>query len=253
MGKARRSSIFLGALAFLAVFAVWEAAGDFGFVNRALLPPPSLIAPALWEILSTGEFAKPLAETLGLLFAGYATACVLGIAAGVAMGWSRRLYGLLEPLIELVRPIPKPALVPPLFLFLGLGFAMKITIVAVAAFFPVLISTMQGVRGVDPVAVDTARTFGCPQARLIFRVVLPSALPMILTGMRVSLGLGLVLVIIAEMLAGQGGLGFLILDLERSFEVRQMYAWILILAALGLGLNALFEYAEARAVPWRAK
>jgi NitT/TauT family transport system permease protein len=190
---------------------------------------------------------------LVLLFAGYAVSCVLGIALGLAMGWNRRVYGLFEPLVELFRPIPKPALVPPLFLFLGLGATMKITVVAMAAIFPGLISTIQGVLGVDRVALDTARTFGCPPLRTIFKVVLPASLPLILTGMRVSLGLGLVLVVLAEMLSGQGGLGFVILDMQRSFEIRDMYAWIFILAALGLCLNAGFVFVENRAVPWRSK
>jgi ABC-type nitrate/sulfonate/bicarbonate transport system permease component len=246
-------SRWLGIVSFVAILALWEAVSDFGWVNRVLLPPPSAILPVLGDILTSGTFAVPLGQTLLLLFAGYTIACVLGIALGLAMGWNKRIYNLFEPLVELVRPIPKPALVPPLFLFLGLGATMKIGVVAMVALFPVLISTIQGVRGVDPVALDTARTFGCRPVRAIFKIVLPSSLPAILTGMRVSLGLGLVLVVLAEMLAGQGGLGFLILDMQRSFEVREMYAWIIILAAIGLGLNALFEFVEARAVPWRSK
>lgn len=243
----------LGVVSFLVILLVWEAAGDLAWVNRALLPPPSAIFPVLATILMTGAFAEPLAQTLLLLFTGYAIACVLGIAMGLAMGRSRLIYGLFEPLVELIRPIPKPALVPPLFLFLGMGAKMETTVVALAAFFPVLISTIQGVRGVDPVALDTARTFGCPPMKTIFNVVLPSALPLILTGMRVSLALGLVLVVLAEMLAGQGGLGYVILDMQRSFAIQEMYAWIIILAALGLGLNSIFEYIEMKAVPWRAK
>jgi ABC-type nitrate/sulfonate/bicarbonate transport system permease component len=246
-------SRWLGIVSFVAILALWEAVSDFGWVNRVLLPPPSKILPVLGGILMSGTFVVPLGQTLLLLAAGYIIACVVGIALGLAMGRNQRIYNLFEPLVELIRPIPKPALVPPLFLFLGLGATMKISVVAMVALFPVLISTVQGVRGVDPVALDTARTFGCPPMRTIFKVVLPSSLPVILTGMRVSLGLGFVLVVLAEMLAGQGGLGFLILDMQRSFEVREMYAWIMILAAVGLGLNALFEFVEARTVPWRSK
>jgi ABC-type nitrate/sulfonate/bicarbonate transport system permease component len=244
---------FHALLSFTIVLAVWEIVGRAGYVDVALLPPPSVIAPTLAEILATGAFLKPLGETLWLLAVGYAIGCMLGIVIGMAMGLSAGIYYLLEPLVELVRPIPKVALVPPLFLFLGLGAAMKITIVALAALFPVLISTMQGVRGVDPVALDTARTFGCRQSQIVWRVVLPASMPMILTGMRVSLGLGLILVVLAEMLSGEGGLGYLIVDMQRSFAIRKMYAWIVILAVLGLALNAAFERIEARVVPWRSK
>jgi ABC-type nitrate/sulfonate/bicarbonate transport system permease component len=242
-----------GIISFLAIGLLWEGASSLGMTNKALLPPPSVILPTLWGIVATGAVVKPLTETLQLLFAGFGIATVLGILVGIGMGWSDRIYYLFDPLVELIRPIPKAALVPPLFLFLGLGATMKITTVALAAFFPVLISTIQGVRGVDPVAVNTARTFGCPTWRLLLNVVLPASLPLIFTGMRVSLGLGLILVVLAEMLAGQGGLGYLIVDMQRSFAIRQMYAWIFILAVLGLALNALFEFIEARTIPWRGK
>ncbi len=242
-----------GIASFLAIGGIWEAASQLGMTNAYLLPPPSVILPTMFDIVASGSLFKPLSETLCLLFAGYGIACVLAIGLGVCMGRSERIYFLFDPLIELLRPIPKAALVPPLFLLLGLGATMKITTVALAAFFPILISTIQGVRGVDPVAVNTARTFGCPTWRLTLSVILPAALPMIFTGMRVGLGLGLILVVLAEMLAGQGGLGYLILDMQRSFAIRQMYAWIFILAVLGLILNAIFEILEARTIPWRSK
>lgn len=243
----------LGATSFAIVFLVWEGVSRSGLVNGVLLPPPSRIFPALWDILSSGDFVSPLLSTLGMLAIGYSIACLLGVALGVAMGFSNRIYYLLEPLVELVRPIPKPALIPVFVLFLGIGAPMKITMVALAALFPVLINTLQGVRGVDPVLLGTAKTLGCSKAATIRKFIIPAALPLILTGMRVSLGMGLVLVILSEMLAADRGIGFLILDLERSFQVQQMYAWIFILAAVGLALNAAFEYVEDKVVPWRAK
>ena len=118
------------------------------------------------------------------------------------------------------------------------------------AFFPVLINTVQGVRGTDPVLLDMARTFGHGPRRQLLRVILPSALPMIVAGMRISLGLGLVLVVIAEMLAGTGGVGYLIIDMQRSFRVADMYAWIVILAVLGFGLNEIFVRLERKAIHW---
>jgi ABC-type nitrate/sulfonate/bicarbonate transport system permease component len=243
----------LGVISFVVVFTAWELAGRTHAVNTVLLPPPSAILPALWHLFWSGAIFAALGQTLALLFAGYAIGCGLGIVFGLAMGWSRRADNLLEPLFELFRPIPIPALLPPLFLFLGFGVTMKTTVVALGAFFPVLINTIQGVRGVDQVALDTARTFRCPPGRILLKVVLPSALPMVLTGMRVSLGLGLILVVLAEMLAGQGGLGYAILDMQRSFEIADMYAWIIVLALIGLGLNAIFVFVEAKVVPWRTK
>jgi ABC-type nitrate/sulfonate/bicarbonate transport system permease component len=242
-----------GLVSFGVIFAIWETAAARRWVNPVLLPPPSAIAATLWDILRAGTFLWPLAETFEILFIGYAIACVTGIVVGVVMARSAVIYGLLEPLVELMRPVPKSALVPPLFLFLGFGAGMKITIVALGGFFPVLISTIQGVRGVDRVAIDTGRTFACSPFRSIVSIILPAALPMILTGMRVALGLGLVLVVLAEMLSGEGGLGYLIVDMQRSFAVRQMYAWIFILGITGLALNEVFEAIERRMVPWRSR
>lgn len=240
-------------VSFAAFFLIWEFVSRSGLADPTLLPAPTGIAPLLWKTLWAGDIARPLASTLFLLFAGYGIGCLAGIAVGTLMGASRAVHDLLEPFVELVRPIPKVALVPPLFLFLGLGATMKITTVALAVFFPVLIGTLQGVRGVDHVAIDTGRTFGAGRWTIMWRVTLPSALPMILTGMRVSLGIGLIVVVLAEMLSGEEGLGAVIIDTQRSFAIAQMYVWIILLAVLGLALNTLFERIEDRVAPWRAR
>jgi ABC-type nitrate/sulfonate/bicarbonate transport system permease component len=243
----------LGSLSLVLVLALWEAMCRGGMANVALFPPPSQIAPVLWNLLRSGQFFEPWWQTLTMLFAGYAIACVAGISLGLLMGCNVYAYGWLEPLVETIRPVPKPALIPALVIFIGIGPGMKITTVALAALFPILISTLQGVRGVDPVMLATARTLGCSRWQTLRKIIVPAALPMTLTGMRVSLGMGLALVILAEMLAAETGIGFQVLDLQRSFQVRPMYAWIVILAATGLLLNMLFERIEDRAVPWRAK
>lgn len=234
----------------LVALLMLESAVRSGAVRRALVPAPSDVWAELVFIVSRGELWGPLLHTLRLLGIAYLLACLLAIAFGIAMGRSRLLYNLLEPLTEVLRPLPKPALLPPLILFIGLGDAMKLTIVGLAVFFPVLINTVQGVRGVDPVLINTARTFGVGRLRLILSIVLPSALPFILTGMRISLALGLVLVIIAEMLSGTGGIGYLIVDMQRSFRATSMYAWLVVLATIGFALNFLFERVEARLLFW---
>ena len=230
---------------------MWECASRFGLLNPVLLPPPSSIAPTLWLIVSSGSFLEPISQTLTMLAIGYGIACVLGISLGLAMGSNQCIYGLFEPLVEVIRPIPKPALIPLLVILLGIGPEMKIFTVALSAFFPILINTIQGVRGTDPVLLGTARTLGLSRFQTTRKIVFFSALPMILAGMRVSLALGLVLVVLAEMLAAETGVGFLILDMQRSFQIRPMYAWIVILALLGMILNPAFEVIEARVLHWR--
>lgn len=227
-----------------------EVVVRLGKVNAMLIPAPTTILQRTLDIIASGSFLAPLGATLYLLFVAYFVASAIAIVLGLFMGRFMPVYNLLEPLVEVLRPLPKPALLPPLILLLGLGDAMKLTIIGLAVFFPVLINTMQGVRGVDPVLLNTARTFGCGQLATLRKVVLPAAMPLVLAGMRVSLGLGLILVVVAEMMAGTGGLGYLIIDMQRSFRVQQMYAWLIILAVVGYALNAAFLKVEQRLIHW---
>lgn len=236
----------------LLVLAAIETAVRLGMLNAALVPPPTTVAQRTFEIVASGVFLAPLGTTLYLLFVAYFAASLLAVILGLLMGRFVAMYNLFEPLVELLRPLPKPALLPPLILFLGLGDVMKLVVVGLAVFFPVLINTVQGVRGIDPVLINTARTFGCGRFAILLKVILPASLPLILAGMRVSLALGMILVVIAEMLAGTGGLGFLILDMQRSFRAQIMYAWLVILAVLGYALNAIFLALERRVIHWSA-
>lgn len=228
----------------------WAVAS--GHVRRALVPAPTDVLAELAYIIRAGELWAPLGQTLLLLAIAYIIASTLAIALGLAMGRSHFFFNLLEPLVEIIRPLPKPALLPPLILFMGVGSTMKTTIVGLAVFFPVLINTVQGARGIDPVMIGTARTFGYGRLKIVRKIVLPAALPFIFAGLRVSLGLGLILVVVAEMLAGTGGVGYLILDMQRTFQARAMYAWLIILACLGFALNSVFVLLERRILFWSA-
>ena len=246
----QRLHAWIGAGVLLSLVLLLELATRSGWVNAVLVPPPTAVAQRVFAVVTAGSLLAPLGRTMVLLAVAYAIGCGLGIALGVLMGRFRPVHGLLEPLVEILRPLPKPALLPPLMLFLGLGDTMKITAVALGVFFPVLINTIQGVRGVDPVLVDVARTFGHSRAGLLWKVVLPSAMPLVLAGMRIALGIALVLVVVAEMMAGTGGIGYLIIDLQRSFRIVDMYAWVVILAVLGYALNEVFIRIERRAIHW---
>jgi ABC-type nitrate/sulfonate/bicarbonate transport system permease component len=248
--KDKQVAAVIGLVSLMAVIGLWEFVSDRRLVSPALLPPPSSVTRALVELVSDGEIWRQLPHTAALFAGSYLIACALGIAIGIWMGRSEFADGLLQPIVELLRPIPKSALVPAVFLFLGIGNLTMATVVVVAAMFPVLINVYQGVRGLDPVLSDTARTFGCSRWRTIRSVVLPATLPAIFTGMKVALSLGIVLAVLAEMLAGQNGLGFIILDTQRAFQTDQMYAWIVVLAAFGAACSLLFDRIEKLAIPW---
>jgi ABC-type nitrate/sulfonate/bicarbonate transport system permease component len=248
--RSRVVDVAPGAAFIAALLLCLEIAANSGWVNRALLPPPSSWALVVWDLIASGQFIAPLTETLLRLAAGFAIGVAAGTGLGLVMGYWRPFHDFMEPLVELMRPIPKAALVPAMVLFLGIGDAMKITSIALVVFFPMLINTVQGVRGTDPVMIDTARTFGYGSAAILWKIVFPAALPFIFAAMRVALGLGMVLAVLSEMVAGSGGIGFLILDMQRSFRVRQMYAWLVILAVVGLALTALLGAVERRVLHW---
>lgn len=240
-------------VAFIAaLLALLETAVRMNWVDRSFTPSPTAVFARTYEIVVSGNVFAPVLGTLSLLLSGYAIGCLAAMILGTLMGNYRRVYNLFEPLVELIRPVPKAALLPALILFLGFGATMKVTLVALAAFFPVLINTIQGVRSVDPVLTDMARTYGHSGMTVLWRILLPASAPYILSGMRISLGICLIVVIIAEMMSGTGGLGDVIVHGQRMFLVVDSYAWLIVVAALGFALNMLFRWAERRTTFWVA-
>jgi ABC-type nitrate/sulfonate/bicarbonate transport system permease component len=156
----------------------------------------------------------------------------------------------LEVVIEMLRPIPPPVVIPVALLFFGLEDGMKIFVIFFSCAWPILLNTLDGVRNIDRLLLNTARTFGLSQARTIRYVVLPACSPQIMTGLRISLPITLILVVISEMVGSADGIGYFILDAQRRFKVAQMYAGMLALAILGYGLNLLFNLAHRTFLAW---
>jgi ABC-type nitrate/sulfonate/bicarbonate transport system permease component len=167
------------------------------------------------------------------------------------MGTISLFFRLLEPLTEFIRPIPSSAYIPVAILFLGIGDEMKIFVIFLACLFPVLLNTFGGVRGIDPVLIDTGRTFGVSRLTTLWQIVLPASLPNILTGMRISLGLSLIVGVVAEMISGNSGIGYFILNNQRIFRVPEMFAGIFTLGLLGFLINLLFLRLESHLLRWR--
>ena len=172
------------------------------------------------------------------------------VGLGLAMGYFRPLYNLFEPLVEVLRPIPGPAYLPVLVLFVGIGHEMKVVLVMVASFFPILLNTYSGVRSIDRVQFDTARTLGLTTLQTFRELVLPAASPQILTGMRISLAISLILAILGEMIVSTDGLGYYTLLAQRTFKIPDMYAGIFMMALFGYVLNRLFLLFESRLIRW---
>ncbi|HXG52502.1 MAG TPA: ABC transporter permease [candidate division Zixibacteria bacterium] len=239
-----------GWLVFLAAVLAWEAAGRSRPELSFYVPPATEIASALAALVLSGEAAGHLAITLLRLAAGYLLAAVLAVSAGIVLGYFRWAHSLMEPVIEFLRPMPSVAIIPVAILALGIGDAMIVAVTVYASAWPILINTIDGVRNIDPTLIQTGRTFGLNRWRILSRIAVPAASPYVMTGLRISLAVALILVTTAEMLAGGKGLGFFILDEERSLRNANMYAGIAVTAALGYALNRGFALLEKRVMRW---
>lgn len=238
-----------GVILIVLLLGFWQFSALY-IMDTPTWPPVSRIFVAWYENIADGTIIKHLLATLWRQMLGYGLAVVLGIGLGLAIGYYRIVYNLLEPLIEVFRPIPGPAYLPVLVLFVGIGHEMKVVLILVASFFPILLNTYGGVRSIDPVQFDTARTLGLTTLQTLREVVLPAASPQILTGMRISLAISLILAILSEMIVSNDGLGYFTLLAERTFKVPEMYAGIFTLALFGYVLNRLFLMGEARLIRW---
>ena len=181
---------------------------------------------------------------------GYVIAVMIAIAAGVALGSSRTLRRATSPIVEFLRSIPPPALIPFAIVVIGVGDDMKVFIIAFVCLWPVLLNTIDGINGIDPTLKDTVRMYGISGRDRLMRITLPAASPQIFAGMRLSLSLALILMVISEMVASTNGIGFFVLQSQRSFAIPEMWSGILLLGILGYVLNLVFMIIERRVLAW---
>jgi NitT/TauT family transport system permease protein len=240
-----------GWLFFGLLLLVWELGARGAPKLQLYFPPLSRVLAALATSLQTGALLSQFMITVGRFLEGYLLSAAIGVTLGVVLGYFRLVHELFETVIEFLRPMPSVAIIPVAILMLGISDSMIVAVTIYATVWPILINTIDGVRHIEQVLVQTGRSFGLSKARILWQVVLPAASPYIVTGLRIGLSIALILVTTAEMVAGSKGLGFFILDEERSMNSGNMYAGIIVVAALGYGLNRLFLALEARVLRWR--
>jgi ABC-type nitrate/sulfonate/bicarbonate transport system permease component len=240
-----------GWLVFGLLLLLWECGSRSSPKLQLYIPPVSEILVALGQLILSGQVTAHLLTTLRRFMEGYFLAAAIAVSAGVALGYFRFAYSLLEMLIEFLRPMPSVAIIPVAILLLGIGDSMIVAVTVYASTWPILVNTIDGVRHIERTLIDTGRTFGLARRRILWQIVLPAASPYIVTGLRISLSIALILVTTAEMIAGSRGLGFFILDEERSLQSSNMYAGIILVAVLGYLLNRLFVALEEKAMKWR--
>ena len=239
-----------GWLVFGLSLLIWECGSRSSPKLQLYIPPISQIIVALSDLILSGQVAPHLLTTVRRFLEGYLLAAAIAVSAGVALGYFRFAHSLLEMLIEFLRPMPSVAIIPVAILLLGIGDSMIVAVTVYASMWPILVNTIDGVRRIERTLIDTGRTFGLGRRPMLWQIVLPAASPYIVTGLRISLSIALILVTTAEMIAGSRGLGFFILDEERSLHSSNMYAGIVLVAVLGYALNRLFIALEKQAMRW---
>jgi ABC-type nitrate/sulfonate/bicarbonate transport system permease component len=239
-----------GVALVILLLGLWEASVRLGFIQSLNWPAFSEVIRSLAFGIVDGELLRVILSTLWSMARGYIVGCAIGVPLGFAIALWRPVRLTLLPLIELLRPIPVPAIIPPLIFLLGVDDALKLFAVAFATVFPVTLNTVAGALAVEPVYKQVAETFGVSRVKTILRVVLPASLPFILAGLRTSLGLALVVTVVAEMVAGQQGVGYYLISMQFAMRAADMYAAVVLLACAAYLLNLAFMVWEARMIGW---
>jgi len=236
---------------FNALLFLWEKVSRQGWVPPLFLPAPSQILHEAWTMLKTGLIFKHVFASLSRILLGFLMACVLGVLVGIVIGFFSIPEAIGNPFIAATFPIPKIAILPLLILWLGIGEPPKVAVIALGVFFPMVINVYTGVKNVDPLLIKAALSLGSNRWRIIRKVILPAILPMVFAGMKLGIGIALLLVVAAEMVAADAGIGFMILTAADLMETKRLMVGLIILSLLGIFFNWLFQKLEGIFIPWR--
>jgi NitT/TauT family transport system permease protein len=239
-------------IALVAFFGAWELLPRLELVDPTFVPPLSTVLQAWGKLAASGQLADHTVTSLQRSLTGFVLAIAIGVPLGLAIGWYRRVAELLGPLLELFRNTAPLALLPVFIVILGIGEPSKIWLIVYSCLWPILLNTISGVKGVDPLLVKSARSMALPPRRLFTKVILPAAVPTIFTGIRLAGAYSMLILVAAEINGAKAGLGYLISYSQFNFQIPQMYAGIITISAVGVLFNQLLVAVERRFSRWRA-
>jgi len=230
---------------------VWEVAARLGFIDTRFFPTPSSILSLLIDMLRSGELLVHTWTSLKRLFWGTLIGGVPALVLGIVMGLNRPIRALVDPIIAATYPIPKSSILPLALLIFGLGESSKIFMVAIGVFFPVAINATTGVLEINKIYLDVGRNYKANRWNTFWTIALPGALPVIMTGFKLGIGIGLILIAIAEMIGAKSGLGYLIWSAWETFAVEQMYVGLFMIALIGFTITVALNELERFIIPWK--
>jgi NitT/TauT family transport system permease protein len=249
---ARRAEPIVRSSAAIVVFLLlWELAPRFGLINRMFLPPFSEVIAKGLEYAWAGKLLPQVLVSVGRAAGGFGLGVVTAVPLGILLGWYRPLEAYLNPLLQLLRQTNPVSLFPAFILFFGIGYATNIAIIYWVVVWPILLATVAGVRQVDPALVKYARSVGLPDWRIFAKVVLPSAVPSIITGMRLAATYSFLMLVVSEMVGASSGLGYLIVNAQYLLSVHLLYVGVIVLALLGIASNWGLVALERRLTAWK--
>lgn len=253
MSGAAARGLMLALIVPVLLLLIWEYASRQGLLNPLFFPPPSDVAGTWWRLLRRGGLDADIRTSLARLGAGFILGAVPGVALGMAMGLWRPVRSAVLPTVNALYPVPRIAILPLVLVVFGIGESGKLFMVAFSVFFLMLIQTMAGVRAIEPVLLDVARSARASRWQQYRSVAFPGALPAIFTGVRLALGFALIVIVGTEFLAAREGVGARIWLAYQVLDVETMYAGLLTTALIGWSLNVLVDGVERVALPWRRK
>jgi NitT/TauT family transport system permease protein len=242
---------FVRYLPLLLLALAWEAIARLGLVSELALPPLSSVIAAWVDLIKTGELVTNGASSLYRAAAGLGLSVVVGTVLGILMAWWRPVNALLSPIVEVFYPMPKSALIPVTVLWLGFGDGSKILLIFLGCMLPITIGAFNGARSSDQALVWSARSMGANRARMLIDVVLPSAMPELLNGIRTALALSFILLVSSELIVARQGFGYLIGFLGANGSYEPMFAVVLTVAFLGFAADRVYQMIVRRALLWR--
>lgn len=244
--------VFRKSIALIIFFALWEILPRVGVINSQFVPSVSTVVSTLFELLKSGDLQIHIAASMLRALEGFVLSVVVGVPLGFLLGgWFKSFEEILDPLLQVFAQINPFTLLPIFILFFGIGEVAKVAIIFWVAVWPVLFSTINGVKNIDPLLIKGARAMATPKFQLFYKVVLPGAAPLIFSGIRSSVSTAFLMLIAAEMIGASKGLGWLILNAQNNYNINKLFAAAVTIAVIGIVLSNLLIFIEHKVITWK--